>query len=133
MSKHKIKPVHYLVTNAFGNAGLGDVRLAYEISRDDDGRAMVFHPALGRVECASLDICVPHARQDDFMGKPLYESLTDNSYVNLDKSQAKRFESMIEAAGIKLASRSERVVAREALELLPPKPEKKKKKTAKKS
>lgn len=97
----KITPVHYVVTNTFGKAEEGDVRLAFLVGGPlTNEPGLLYHPR-GRGECASVEICQRHPT-DHFLGKPLFHSLDGVSYVNLTPTQARAYEGMITAAGLEV-------------------------------
>lgn len=99
----KLVPVHYVVTDTFGKAEVGDVRLAFLVGGRQNGEpALLYHPPL-RGECASVEICQRHP-YDRFLGKPLFYSLDGASYINLTSVQARAYEGMLIEAGLEVPS-----------------------------
>lgn len=112
--KTPIKMVHYLVTDVFGNASLGDVRVAYAIGGGgvEDNGVILFHPH-GKGEVSSIEFCKPH-KTKRFLGKPLFCSKEWPAlYVNIDKKQEDRFKKMLNDEGMECVAPDEVVVARE--------------------
>jgi len=78
-----VKKVNYVVSGPFGNSKEGEVIEAFLIVKDPDtNNGLLYHPASGRGDCASVSIC---AKVKTEGGIDYYKDISPDLYVNINR------------------------------------------------
>jgi hypothetical protein len=103
-----IKEVSYRVKGGFGDAGEGDMRIAYRMGKDDGSdRVLLFHPK-DKHGCGSLEFARVTRDSTNRM-IPIYETdreqikkdtFTDGKFLNLSPTDEKFYRAVVESAGL---------------------------------